>query len=103
MDGSPLDIELRVTPDRLDAGGADTMELTAVLRNTGTEPVDTGIRTSDLLVDGTPAFSWRLAIGNGIGDPREDRLPPGDTVEIRRGMNATVLGPPGRHELVLRV
>lgn len=74
------------------------------MRNLGSEPVDTKIGASRLLVDGNPSQSWGFAIANGLRDERESALPAGERVEFRRRLPAeAVLPDPGRYRLMLVV
>jgi hypothetical protein len=97
-----LSVELAVSPEEL-TDTDSSLEIRVAVRNEGDGTVDSGIRGSKLLVDGTPSVSWSLAISNGTGDVRERELPPGESIEARRMMNGALLGGPGRHELVLEI
>ena len=97
-----LSVDLSVSPDELDARDSE-LEIQVAVQNEGDGPVDSGIRGSKLLVDGTPSMSWSLAISNGTGDARERELPPGERIHARRMMTGALLGGPGPHELVVEI
>ena len=97
-----LSIELVVSPEELD-GTESSLEIQVAVRNEGDSTVDSGIRGSKLLIDGTPSIAWSLAISNGTGDVRERELPPGESIQARRMMTGALLGGPGRHELTLEI
>jgi len=98
----PLDVELTVLPVS-DVFSA-LLDIRGVVKNVGSATIDTEVWQSILLVNGEPSDVWGLAIANGLRDPREFALPPGDTVEFRRSFpSASILQKVGRYELVLQV
>jgi len=53
------------------------------MTNTGDRPLMPGIYESELLVDGQPDPSWRLAL-NGALEPELLEIPAGETADLNR-------------------
>lgn len=81
--------------------GGRTLRVTLRLTNTGDTPLMPGIFGSELLVDGQPDPSWRLAL-NGAMEPELVELPPGKSAELCRELRVAALTP-GPHEVVVRL
>jgi hypothetical protein len=95
-----LEVDLSVTPTRV---SDDTpLDIRGAVRNLGASEVDTQVFASNLLVNGEPSETWLWSM-NGLHDEREWALPPGERVEFRRILPASVLSGSGRYELVLVV
>ena len=103
MSPAPIDIQLIVEPAHLAAKQLSMLMVRCSVINNGVHPIDSGIRQSQLLVNGEPSLAWSLAIGNGTGDEHEHSLPSGERVDFSRQMGRSLLRGPGSYTLVLRV
>ncbi|MRX45317.1 hypothetical protein [Agromyces kandeliae] len=77
------------------------MRIAVTVTNPGTEPIAPGVFGSELLVNGEPDPSWRLAM-NGAVDPSLVRLPGGDSAELVRDLRVAGLVP-GPNEFAVRI
>lgn len=103
-DPAAFDLELQVAarhPDRRSSAQFTLLEVTLRLANPGDDAVAPGIFASELLVDGRPDPSWRLAL-NGPVEPELVELPPGGTAELTREVGVRALNP-GRHRIQVRL
>lgn len=81
--------------------GRTLLEVTLRLTNTGDTPLAPGVFASELLVDGRPDPSWRLAL-NGPVEPELVELPPGRTAELIREVGVPALTT-GTHRIAVRL
>jgi hypothetical protein len=93
-------LELSLQAEALTGSGGARLRITLSLTNTGDEAVAPGIFASELLIDGRPDPSWRLAL-NGTVKPELVSLPPGQTAELTRELAVAALTP-GVHEVAVR-
>ncbi|WP_136709107.1 hypothetical protein [Agromyces sp. H66] len=77
------------------------LEVTLELTNTGAAALAPGVFASELLVDGRPDPSWRLAL-NGPIEPELVELPPGRTATLTREVGVAALAP-GAHHVAVRL
>jgi len=88
----------------LEATAGQTPGLLSVslhMTNTGDRPLMPGIYESELLVDGQPDPSWRLAL-NGALETELLEIPAGETADLDRELQVVALTP-GLHEVAVRI
>ncbi|WP_400999331.1 hypothetical protein [Agromyces sp. GXQ0307] len=99
MSTGDLHLALRVDPaPDSDAG---LVRVTLTVSNSGAEPIAPGVFGSELLVNGEPDPSWRLAM-NGSVEPELVELPPGRSAELVRDLRVSGLRA-GPNEFVVRI
>ena len=89
---------------RLEATAGQTPGLLSVslhMTNTGDRPLMPGIYESELLVDGQPDPSRRLAL-NGALETALLEIPAGETADLNRELQVAALTP-GLHEVAVRI
>ena len=102
MNLASLSVRLTVEPSCL--GKNSEVRIRGEVRNVGSVVTPARSESSLLLINGEPAANWPLAIGNGMRDPREFALPPGEQIEFQRTLPASSLFQrPGKQEMVLVV
>jgi len=98
---TPTGLELGLRVVAVGAADGALLRVTLSLTNTGHEPVAPGVFASELLIDGRPDPSWRLAM-NGAMEPELVELPPGRTAELTRELRVGALTA-GSHQVVVRL
>jgi hypothetical protein len=102
MNAPALSVRLAVEPAHPAQNSG--LEVRGTVHNVSGSAIPARSESSLLLINDEPAANWPLAIGNGMRDPREFALPPGEQIEFQRTLPASSLFQrPGKQEMVLVV
>jgi hypothetical protein len=99
----PIKVELTAEPRTVSEAARDQFLVGVVVENLGKETLDPDIDHSHLTVNGQPATSWNLALGNSGHLATWNELPPGKSVSGKWRLGKALFPAPGDYTLVLTV